>query len=173
VVGGLVVVDLVDGNSGVNNVGLDDLLLDNGLNGLVDVVVDMLAANRWGYALALCGGLDAPLVPELGLLLSKVPLDVVVVTVIELAVLDCAELGSVCLWKNFTVLHGLNGAVIVILVNLLVYRCDDFLMLVRLDGLVDDCRSNSLMDGGVMVAGTVSEIGEGCLDFVHCGVCGC
>jgi len=38
-------VGFVDGNGGVDNGGLDGLLLDNGLDGLVYVVVDMLAGN--------------------------------------------------------------------------------------------------------------------------------
>lgn len=38
VVGRLVMVDLVDGDSGVDHVGLDDFPIDNGLNGLVDVL---------------------------------------------------------------------------------------------------------------------------------------
>jgi hypothetical protein len=40
-VGSLVMVDLMDGNSGVNHVGLDSLLLDNGLDSLVDVLDDV------------------------------------------------------------------------------------------------------------------------------------
>ena len=41
VVGGLVVVNLVDGNGGVDNIGLDGLLLDNRLDSLVDVLDDV------------------------------------------------------------------------------------------------------------------------------------
>jgi hypothetical protein len=37
-VGSSIVVDLVNGDGGVHNVGLNDLLLNNGLNGLVDVL---------------------------------------------------------------------------------------------------------------------------------------
>jgi hypothetical protein len=37
-VSGLVVVNLVNGDSGVDNVGLDNLAVDNGLDGLVDVL---------------------------------------------------------------------------------------------------------------------------------------
>lgn len=39
VVSGSVVMNLVDGNSGVDNIGLDRLLLDDWLNGLVDVLL--------------------------------------------------------------------------------------------------------------------------------------
>jgi len=70
VVGGCVVVNLVDGDSGVDNIWLDDLLVDNGLNGFVDVVVNMLSTNSGCYALALSGTLNAALVSELRLLLN-------------------------------------------------------------------------------------------------------
>jgi hypothetical protein len=41
VVGSSVVVNLVDGDSGVDNIGLNDLLVDNRLDGLVNVLVDV------------------------------------------------------------------------------------------------------------------------------------
>jgi hypothetical protein len=51
-VGGLVMVNLMNGNSGVDNVGLDGLLLDNGLDGLVDVLDDVSVYNiKWGAEL--------------------------------------------------------------------------------------------------------------------------
>jgi hypothetical protein len=37
-VGSSIVVDFVNGDGGVHNIGLNDLLLNNGLNGLVDVL---------------------------------------------------------------------------------------------------------------------------------------
>jgi len=134
-------------------------------------VVHVLAADGGSYALALCGSLNAPLIPELSLLLHQVPLDCVVVTVIELAVLDGTELGSVCLGEHLTVLDWLNSAVVVILVDLLVYCGVDLLVLVRLDRLVSDCGRNSLVDCGVMMTRAVGEVGESCLDFVHCDGC--
>jgi hypothetical protein len=189
VVGGSVVVNLVDGDGGVDNIGLDDLLVDNGLDSLVDVlidvsnslgipsketyVVDMLSANGGGYALALGGTLNAPLVLELGLLLNKIPLGGVVVTMVKLAVLNSTKLGSVCLWENLTVLDGLDSAVVMVLVNLLVYRSVDLLMLMRLDGLVSDSRGNGLVHCGVVVTRLLGEVGERCLDLVHFDVCVC
>jgi hypothetical protein len=136
-------------------------------------VVDVLAANGGSDALALGLVLDDTLITELRLLLHKVLLDGVVVTVVKLTVLDGTQLGSVRLGEHLAVLHGLDGAVVVVLVDLLVDRGDDLLVHVRLHGLVDNGRGDSLMDSGVMVAGAGSEVGEGCLDFVHCEVCGC
>jgi hypothetical protein len=41
-----VVVNLVDGDGGVDDVGLDDLLVDNGLDGLVDVLEECKNMSR-------------------------------------------------------------------------------------------------------------------------------
>ena len=95
VVGGLVVVNLVDRHGSVDDIRLDSLLLDNGLDGLMDVVVDVLTTNGGSLALAVGVCIHNALVLELGLLLNKVALGSVVVAVIKLAVLDSAELGSV------------------------------------------------------------------------------
>jgi len=50
VVLGFVVVHFVDGVGGVHDCGLDRLLLDDGLDGLVDMVMDMLATNNGVFA---------------------------------------------------------------------------------------------------------------------------
>jgi hypothetical protein len=136
-------------------------------------VVDVLAADGGGNALALGDGLYATLILELSLLLHEVPLDGIVVTVVKLAVLDGTKFGGVCLGENLAVDHGLDSAVVVVLVNLLVDGGVDLLVRVGLDGLMDDGGSNGLVDGGVVVSRAVGEVSEGCLDFVHCdGVCG-
>jgi hypothetical protein len=114
-------------------------------------VVNMFTSNGGCDALALCGSLYPPLVLELGLLLDKIPLGRVMVAVIKLTVLDGTKLSLVPLGEDLAVNDGLNSAVVVVLVNLLVYCSVDLLMLVRLDGLVGDSRSNSLVDCGVMV----------------------
>jgi len=147
-----VVVDLMDGNGGVDNIGLDNLSLDYWLDCLVDVVVNMLSSNSGCSTLALCGSIDTPLIAELSLFLRQVLLGGFVVTVVKLAVLDSTELGSVLLWKDLTVLDWLDGAVVVVLVNLLVDSSVDLLVLVGLDDLLGDCRGNCLVDSGVMVA---------------------
>ena len=43
----LILVDFVDGSSGVSNWWLDNLLLGDWLNVLVNVVADVLACNGW------------------------------------------------------------------------------------------------------------------------------
>jgi hypothetical protein len=133
----------------------------------VAYVVHVFTSDRRCHTLALGSSLYAPLILELCLLLDKIPLGGVVVAVVELTVLDSTKLSLMLFGKNFTVDDGLNSAVVVVLVNLLVYGSVDFLVYMRLDGLVCDSRSNSLMDCGVMVARTVGEVGKSCLDFVH------
>jgi len=49
VVLGLVVVDLVDWDSGVNNTWLDSLTLNHWLDVLVNMMVNMLTSNGWVY----------------------------------------------------------------------------------------------------------------------------
>jgi len=115
-------------------------------------VVNVLASESGRHALALRGSLYAPLVLELCLFLNKVLLRSVMVTVVKLAVLDSSKLRGVLLWQYLAILNWLNGAVVVILVHLLVYSCVDLLVLVGLDGLVNNRGSNSLMNSGVMVA---------------------
>lgn len=122
--------------------------------------MDVLSANGGGYTLALCGALEAPLILELSLLLNKVSLGGIVVTVVKLAVLDATKFGGMLLGKNLTVLDWLNSAVVVVLVNLLVYRSVDLLMLVGLDGLMSDSGSNSLVHCGVVVTGLLGEVGK-------------
>jgi len=59
-----IVVHLVDGDGCVDNLGLDNLLVHDWLDSLMDVVVDMLAANRGRCLSALCGTLNDPLILE-------------------------------------------------------------------------------------------------------------
>jgi hypothetical protein len=168
VVCSLVVVNLVNRNGGVNNVRLDSLLLDDRLDGLVDVVVDVLTTNGSSGTLAVCGTIYPALILEASLLLDQVPLNGVVVAVVELAVLNSAELGCVLLGKDFAVLNGLNGAVVVVLVNLLVDRSLNLLVHMGLDDLVLNSRGDGLVDSGVVVSRLGHEVSDSCLSLVHC-----
>lgn len=74
--------------TGVHTVRLDCLLVDDGLDLLVDVVVNVLAGNGWCNR---AGLLDLTLhggVSELGSFSLEALLDLGVVAVLELAVLD-------------------------------------------------------------------------------------
>lgn len=152
VVLGSVVVNLVDGDSGVNNVGLDGLLVDNGLDGLVDVVVDVLTADSGGNRLGVDSLKLSALVSELSSLGSEALLDLGVVAVLERAVLDGGKVVVVLLRKNLTVLDGLDRGVVVVLVNLLVDGGLDLLVLLELMALVSDSGSDLLVNSGVVVS---------------------
>lgn len=167
VVGGLVMVDLMDRDGGVHYAGLDSLLLNNGLDGLVDVVVNVLSANGRGNTLAVSGLVNTPLVSKAGLVINKRPLGSVGIAVVKLAVLNGTKLGSVLLGENLTVQHRLDGAVVVILVDLLVDGCVDLLVYVGLNDFVLNSGGYSLVDSGVMVTGAAHEVGDSCLGLVH------
>jgi len=163
----LVVMDLVDRYSGVNDIRLNRLLLYHRLNGFVDMVVNVLAANRCRSALAMSGGVNLPLVFEASLFIDKVPLCGIMITVVELSVLDCTELGGVLLRQDLTILNWLNSAVVVVLMDLFVDNCLNLLMLVRLYHFVLHGRSNSLVDGSVVVTRLGHEVGDSCLGLFH------
>lgn len=157
VVLGGVVVNLVNGDGGVDNVRLDGLLVDNGLDGLVDVVVNVLTADGGCNRLRVHGLDLGALVSKLGSLGSETLLDLGIVAVLERAVLDGGKVVVVLLGENLAVLDGLDGSVVVVLVNLLVDGGLDLLVLLELMALVGDSRGDLLVDGGVVVAGAGPE----------------
>jgi hypothetical protein len=181
-----VVVDLVNGNGGVNNRRLDSLLVDNGLNGFMDMlryvrrrysssclevvvtyVVNMFSAYDGSSTLAVSLVLHNCLVPERLLLSSQVPLRGIVVAVVELAVLNSTQLGLVLLGKHLAVLDRLDSAMVMVLVCLLVDSRNDFFMFVLLHSFLRHCWRDGLMDRGVVMSRLVHEVGNGCLSFVH------
>lgn len=116
----LVVVNLVDGDSGVDDAGLDNILLDNWLDDLVDMVVAVLTSDDGSLGVSVCSLALLAGALELGSLLVKLRLDGSGVAVVVLAVLDRGGPVGVLLGQNLTVLDGLDGRVVVVLVNLTV-----------------------------------------------------
>lgn len=146
---------------------LGHTLLDHGLDGLVDVVVLVLAGNHW-VDLASGGALNAVNSVLVGSpLLGEASLNLVVVAVLVAAVLNGDNVGVVLLRKNLAVKHGLLSGVVVILVNLLVDGGGVLLVLLPLDGLVLHSRSNLLVDGGVVLSRLGHEVLDGCLGGFH------
>jgi hypothetical protein len=88
VVLGLVLVHFVDGNGRVDDRWLDCLLLDNGLDVLVDVVVDVLSCDGGVGRCVMLGGANFASVLELCLFGREPVLDVLVVAVLDVAVLN-------------------------------------------------------------------------------------
>lgn len=74
----LVLVNLVDGDGGMNDRGLNSLLLDDGLDVLVDVVVDVLTSNGVPGGGSVLGLADGAGVLELSLFGGKAGLGVFV-----------------------------------------------------------------------------------------------
>jgi len=163
----LVMVDLVDGDGGVYDVGLDCFALNNRLDGLVDVMVDMLARNcgvdRAGLLRLCC----PRLVTEASGRLGQLVLHALVVAVVELACLCRGDVVVVLLREDLLVLHGLYGRVIVILVHFLVDGCGDILVLLRLHGLLRYSGRDILVHRRVVVTSLVHELGYGGLCFLH------
>jgi len=171
VVLGLILVNLVDRDSGVNNGWLNSLLLDDWLNVLVDVVVDVLASNRWCSCAGVLGLTDFAAVLELSGLSSETVLDVRVVAVLDVAVLNTCHLVAVLLGKDLTVLDGLDGCVVVILVDLTVYCGGHILVSGGSDMLVLDGGVDRLVDSGVVLSILGKEVSNCCLCLFHFDLC--
>lgn len=168
-----VVVNLVDGHGGVGDVRLNGLLLDDGLDGLMNVVVLVLASHHrvdvaGGLALVTLSGVNVA--SSLG---SQALLDVVVAAMLVAAVLDWDNVGVVLLGKDLAVRHRLLGGVVVVLVNLLVDGGGVLLMLLPLDALVLHSRGNLLVNSGVVVTRLGHEVLDGGLGRVHCVIVCC
>lgn len=142
-------------------------LLDHGLDGLVDVVVLVLASNN-GCDIAGGRTLDSLDGVAVGsTLLCKASLNLVVATVLVAAVLNGNDVVVVLLGEDLLVEHGLLSGVVVVLVNLLVDGGDVLLVLLPLDGLVLDGRGDLLVNGGVVLTRLGHEVLDGGLSGVH------
>jgi len=168
VVLGLIVVDFMDWDGGVDDGRLDGLLLDDWLDGLVDVVVNVLARQGW------CSGRSVLSLSDLfgALELSSLSLEslshVLIVAVVDLAVLSANQVVRVLLRKNLTVLDGLDGGVVVILVNLAVDDLLGFLVLGAGDVLILNSWVHCLVDSGFVLSILGEEVGHCGLSFIHC-----
>ena len=132
------------------------------------MVVLVLASNDGGD---LAGSLAINLLDGVniaGALLSETSLNIVLVAVLVTAVLNGDDVGVVLSGKNLFVDDGLLGGVVVILVNFLVDGGDVLLVLLSLDSLVLNGRSDLLVNGGVVVARLGHEVLDGSLGGIHC-----
>ena len=111
----------------------------------------MLASNDRCDGVSVCGLANDTLILELSSLAGETCFDLSSVTVVKLAALYSDEVVCVLLRKDLTVGDGLDRGVVVVLVNLFVDGSEDLLVLGLVDGLVEDGRCDTLMDGGVMV----------------------
>jgi hypothetical protein len=129
----------------VDNGWLDGLLLHDWLNALVDVVVDVLGFDGPEIRAGVLHFADDLRVLELGRLSRKTFFYMFLVAMLVVAGLNFCRGVGVLLGENLTILDGLNGGVVVILVDLSVdcflgfisFRANYVLMLhCRVDNLV-------------------------------------
>ena len=152
VVLGLLLDDLVHRLHLVGDLGHDALLLDDGLDGLVEVVVDRLASDGGFLGLCLMGlfvvsALEASSVGgDLGLHL------VTLVILVDLALFSGNGLGVVLGGFNLLVCKRLDGGVVVVLVTLAVDDSLLFRLVLVLDVLVLYGGGDLLCDSGVLLA---------------------
>lgn len=146
VVLGSVVVNLMNRDCGVNDVGLDGLLVDHRLNGLVDVVVNVLTSNGGSNGRGVPGLALDSLVAELGSLQLQALSNLPVVAMLKGAMLNGSKVVVVLLWEDLGIGDGLDGGVVVVLVDLLVNGGGDLLVTLTVDCLVSDGWSNTLVD---------------------------
>jgi hypothetical protein len=149
------VVYLMDRDGSVDNRGLDDLLLEDRLNGLVHMVVDMFALDNWRRGLGGDGGGFNALVFQPGTLLLQTEPDSLVTAVVDNTLLDGSNLVNVLLGKHLLGEDGLVRGVVVMLVDLDIDCRLDLAMLGLLDSLLHNGRSDLLVHRGVMVASLV------------------
>lgn len=153
------------------------------LNRLMHMVVNVLASDDWQNGIGVLAFHMEQLIFELGSFLSQASFDLVLVVMLEAAVLDGDKVEMVLLIKDRFVVNGLDGCVVVILVDLLVWSSQvnvrlrgggrhtngggEFLVLGLGDGLMGDSRSHSLVDRGVVVAGLGHEVLNCLLGLLH------
>lgn len=123
-----VVYILMDGLGGVHNLWLDDLLVDHGHDGLVDMVVDVLASDGRGSGLCVVGFLNTSGVLEMTKFGRESLFGFSLVLVVEFSFFGGQDVVGVLLRKSFLVRQGLDGGVVVMLMNLTVNSLGGFLV---------------------------------------------
>lgn len=137
---------LVNGDGSVDNLGLNGLLVDDWLDGLVNVVVNTFTSNGGLNLLSMLGLVGGRRVLELSSLALESQFDLLRLVVLDVTVLDLLHGVVVLLGQNLAVLDGLDGGVVMVLVSLLVDGSEDFLMSDWLDMFVDDGSVGTLVD---------------------------
>lgn len=140
----LVLMNLMNRNSSVSDGWLDSLLLHDGLNVLVHVVMDVLTCDRGVGGGGVLGVADSAGILELGLFGGEALLHMVMVAVLDIAVFSASHFMRVLLGHHRLVLDGLDGDMVVIMVKFTVNSRLDVLILGASDVLVGDGGVDSL-----------------------------
>lgn len=162
------VVRLVDGNGSVDDRGRDGLLINDGLDVLVDVVVDALARHGGAGRRRVRGVVGGARVAVLGGIALEVLPGVGVAAMLEGLVLYGHHVLGVLLRENLLGLDGLDAGLVMLLVHVLVDGGGDILVLVREDVLLGGGAADVLVDGGLVLSITGKEFSGGLLSSLHC-----
>jgi len=131
-------VNLMNRLSGVNDLGLNGLLVDDRDDILVDVVVDMLSGLDWGLGTGLSDWGSDRGVPELTSFFCQSSFSGLTIAMLELLLLHGQSLVGVLLWEDLLICNWLDSGVVVVLMSLAVNSCRDLLMSSRLYLLLSD-----------------------------------
>lgn len=157
---------LVDRDDCVDHFGGDDLLVYNWLDGLVDVMMNVFALDSGSSRGVVSGFVGVGRVFELGCLSLKSQTSLVIITVMELPVDGVFHHMVMLLGEDLLMLDGLDGGVIVILVDFAVDSFLDLLMVSGLHVLAGDGWSNVLGDVGGVTSLT-SDAGNSRSSLLH------
>lgn len=163
----LSLVKLVNWHCGVNNFWLDSLLVNDGLNPLVDMMVNVLAFNDWSCRCGVSRVMSCASVPESSSITFELLSGLASVIMLELSLLNSTHVVGVFFRENFLVLNWLDGGVIVVLVDLTVNGLGHLFMTSWLYLLLCDSGSDALVDSRIMMTGLADEAGDGCFRFIH------
>ncbi len=139
---GFILVNFVDGDDGVHNTRLDGFLVDHGLNTLMDMMMNMFPNHCWSRAACVLRFSYLLLVLELRCLRFESLADVIIIAMFNVTVFNATHLVCVRLGQYFFVLDGLDGGVVMVLVDFTIHGCGDIFMacgdnVLMLDGRVD------------------------------------
>lgn len=129
--------------------------------------MNVLAGHGWGLGKGFGRGTLGAGVTELCLFLGELGLYGFVLTMVVLAVLDWEHIVLMLLLQDLSVLHRLDRGVEMVLMDLAVDDLLLFFMMMSVDGLVGDGGSDSLVNGGVMVARLGHKVLDCSLGFLH------
>jgi hypothetical protein len=156
----------VNRSDGVDNLGLDGLLMDNRDDGLMDMVMNVLSCHSGCRSLGVVGFVCRRMVLEVGHFSSEPLLGCRLVVMVELAMFSRKDVVGVLLWKTFLVGKRLYCGVVVMLMHFTVDSLSGFLVAVRLDGFMCHGGDDSFFDCG-MVAPIAGEFLNGCFCCIH------
>lgn len=131
------------------------------------ILVEVLALDGRRAALGLDGVGHDTLVAQLSGLGLQRPLGGLGAAVVKLAMLRPDDAVLVLLRQDLSVVHGLDSAVVVVLVDFLVDGSLDLLVPGRLDRLVPDLWTDLSLDGGVVMPGLGRNLLDSMLGGLH------